>query len=277
MKFTDLKQRLVTAFAVAAVVLALLLYRGLPLAIAGCFMAVACSYEQLRFSTGRSRGWSLLYASLAAFPLLAYYVRPESSASQVLAAGIAIYCVSLCFLQLAECAFIRQEPLVELAPSLTSILSTVCYPVVPAVILAVAVFELPFITSFSLLLLISANDTGAYLGGSRFGGAKLLPRISPGKTWSGVVSGLLLAAIVACVLKFFAVTPFLASSYLQAILFGVMLGTVANLGDLFESLLKRAYNCKDSGRWLPGHGGVLDRVDSHLFVFPCVLVLSGAF
>ncbi|MCL4170153.1 UNVERIFIED_CONTAM: hypothetical protein GTU68_046165, partial [Idotea baltica] len=116
-------------------------------------------------------------------------------------------------------------------------------------------------------------DTAAYFGGSLIGGAKLLPRISPGKTWSGFICGVLAASLSALYIGSTGFELFLGSSNLQAFCFGSLFGLLAVIGDLFESLLKRSFGCKDSGTILPGHGGILDRVDAHLFAFPVLLVL----
>lgn len=121
------------------------------------------------------------------------------------------------------------------------------------------------------LLLVWAADSGAYFTGRKFGGQwfngqKLAPRISPNKTWEGVIGGVTLAMLVAIVGAFVIGTPLakLASVALVAAI--TVLFSVA--GDLFESLLKRHVGMKDSGTLIPGHGGVLDRVDSVLAALP---------
>ncbi len=115
---------------------------------------------------------------------------------------------------------------------------------------------------FSLLICWAA-DIGAYFAGRAFGHYKLAPAVSPGKTWEGALGGLLLTLIV-CAGLLIAAGEF----SLIWILVLVGLSGVSILGDLFESLLKRATGIKDSGQLLPGHGGVLDRVDSILAVAP---------
>jgi phosphatidate cytidylyltransferase len=118
-----------------------------------------------------------------------------------------------------------------------------------------------------LLLLVVAADVGAYFSGRQFGRNKLAPRVSPGKTWEGVLGGLCGAAIVAVVgVSWFEVpaAPFVALS-LVAVLASI-------IGDLTESLFKRHAGIKDSGSLLPGHGGVLDRVDSVTAAAPVFLI-----
>ncbi len=109
------------------------------------------------------------------------------------------------------------------------------------------------------------NDTGAYFFGKLFGKRKLISRISPGKTKEGTIAGLILAVITALVVNYLFNYPI---NYIQAIAFGLLIGVTALFGDLVESSIKRGVGVKDSGGILPGHGGVLDRFDSLIFVFP---------
>lgn len=114
-----------------------------------------------------------------------------------------------------------------------------------------------------LLAGVWSFDTGAYLVGRAIGRRPFLPWISPKKTLEGVLGGLVVATIgVAAILALSGGSP------LEALLLGPLLGAVAQSGDLAESLLKRAAGAKDSGTLLPGHGGILDRVDSILFAAP---------
>ncbi len=117
------------------------------------------------------------------------------------------------------------------------------------------------------LFVIWAIDTGAYFSGKRFGKTKLAVHVSPGKTWEGVWGGTLLAFVVALIgLWLISATLSFSMVLFAAILAGIAMFSV--LGDLFESVLKRQVNLKDSGRILPGHGGVLDRIDSLLIAVP---------
>lgn len=113
----------------------------------------------------------------------------------------------------------------------------------------------------TLLLGVWGFDTGAFFAGHFFGRHKLAPNISPGKTWEGVAGGLVfsVAAALLCTVR-----PLGVSWYL-AVLLGLLIGIAAALGDLAESLIKRQTHVKDSGQFIPGHGGVLDRIDSMLF------------
>jgi len=110
-----------------------------------------------------------------------------------------------------------------------------------------------------------ATDTGAYFAGKKYGKVKLYPLISPKKTREGALGGLATALVVTLAFKliFFHAMPWLAVIFVP-----LVVGTVAQIGDLCESLLKRAFDVKDSGSILPGHGGFLDRFDGVVFSLP---------
>jgi len=139
---------------------------------------------------------------------------------------------------------------------------------------------------FSVFALVWVADVAAYFGGRAFGRRKLAPAISPGKSWEGVWSGM--AAVVALAFGWLAFERAYAHAIDGASLFGtlasrggpvlllvavVFLASLSVVGDLFESLVKRSAGAKDSSGLLPGHGGVLDRVDALLPVFPVALAL----
>lgn len=107
-----------------------------------------------------------------------------------------------------------------------------------------------------LILMVCAADIGAYTAGRAFGRRKLAPRVSPGKTWEGALGGLLMVALVAAGGAFYFGLPPLS------VVFGCGVGIFSVIGDLTESMFKRAAALKDSGTLLPGHGGLLDRIDS---------------
>lgn len=124
---------------------------------------------------------------------------------------------------------------------------------------------LPFgaMHALSLLLITKSTDIGAFFIGSRFGKNLLIPRISPKKTIEGSIGGLFFSIFTALLLK-----PYLPFSYLHMLFIGLLLGLLGQLGDLFESLIKRDCNVKDSGTFFPGLGGILDIIDSLLFTIP---------
>lgn len=127
-----------------------------------------------------------------------------------------------------------------------------------------------FVNILYLLLIVWASDIGAYLVGRLVGGPRLAPRISPGKTWSGGVGGLLAAGLVG-----YAAAALLAPpTNLHAFGLASFLGLVSQLGDLAESALKRHCGVKDSGALIPGHGGVFDRLDGLLAAATAMGVLA---
>jgi phosphatidate cytidylyltransferase len=119
-----------------------------------------------------------------------------------------------------------------------------------------------------LVAVIWATDIGAYMAGRLLGGAKLAPRISPGKTWSGSLGGLGLAMLAGA---------FLGSGSefsLRALAAALLLSLCAQAGDLLESAIKRKLGVKDSGRTIPGHGGLFDRLDGFLAAAPVAVILA---
>ncbi|WP_459891946.1 phosphatidate cytidylyltransferase [Desulfothermus okinawensis] len=128
--------------------------------------------------------------------------------------------------------------------------------------------EIVFILGIAII-----SDTCAYYSGRLFGKRKLWPRVSPKKTWMGSFGSLL-----GCLLfSFIYGEIFFSMSWYQILILGTLLNLGAQLGDLFESALKRYLKIKDSGFILPGHGGILDRIDSLLFVCPIYLIFSKYF
>lgn len=144
---------------------------------------------------------------------------------------------------------------------------------------AFAAAYIPFLASFAVLivrhdygvllvvtfiLMVVGNDTGGYIAGVLFGKHKLAPTISPGKTWEGIVGSLVLSLVVA----FLMLVAVIGAHWTSALALGVLTVLAATTGDLAESLIKRDLGLKDFGSVLPGHGGVLDRLDSILVTAP---------
>jgi phosphatidate cytidylyltransferase len=121
-----------------------------------------------------------------------------------------------------------------------------------------------------MLALVIATDTGAYAAGRSIGGPKLAPAVSPGKTWAGLIGGILSSGLAGLA----AALAFGFPSYWKITIISGILAIVAQLGDLFESWIKRRFGVKDSGHIIPGHGGVLDRVDGLLAVAVAIGVLN---
>jgi phosphatidate cytidylyltransferase len=130
----------------------------------------------------------------------------------------------------------------------------------------VAAREIGLTVLLYALFIVWVTDSGAYIFGRMFGQHKLAPRISPNKTWEGSIGGSLAATILCTTFVYF--YPVSGHSLLQMFIITIILSIAGQFGDLIESALKRYYGVKDSGKILPGHGGILDRFDSLLFVLP---------
>lgn len=131
-----------------------------------------------------------------------------------------------------------------------------------------------YLLPLSIFIFLWTNDTGAYCTGSLFGKHKLFPRISPAKSWEGSIGGGILVLIVASVMYFIELQGENLSglNLIEWLGLGLVVVVFGTWGDLVESLLKRTLGIKDSGYILPGHGGILDRLDSSLMAIPASVV-----
>lgn len=123
-----------------------------------------------------------------------------------------------------------------------------------------------------VLIAIWATDIGAYAAGRSIGGPKLAPRISPKKTWAGLIGGMVSSALFGWLVAL----AFGTSRPDIALAVGAAVAVVGQAGDLFESAVKRRYNVKDSGQLIPGHGGILDRIDGLLAAAPVLALFHAA-
>lgn len=124
------------------------------------------------------------------------------------------------------------------------------------------------ITVFMPFIVVWLNDTFAYLCGMTFGKHKLFERLSPKKTWEGAIGGGLIAIAGGALVSHL----FAPDNIIHATVVSLIVVVFGNLGDLFESMIKRTIEIKDSGHFMPGHGGILDRMDSLLFAIPAVFI-----
>lgn len=127
---------------------------------------------------------------------------------------------------------------------------------------------------FLIVLIVTCtflNDTGAFLVGNKLGKLKIAPYISPGKTVEGTVGGIIFSLMGAVVTNMIFSSPI---PFYWALFYGAVVSIAAIFGDLFESAIKRGAGVKDSGSILPGHGGIFDRFDSLIFVFPCAYYIT---
>ena len=192
--------------------------------------------------------------------------------------GIGIFLPYLLYLLYVVCrsTFLPHQAML---PSLGNSVIGQLYIAVPLALtirLTLVVDPFSSMTQYNGLLLLAififiwVNDTGAYLVGSRWGKRRLAPNISPKKSVEGSIGGLLLVLLSAIVLR---LLLFPELSWLSILLIAAVVAIFGTIGDLFESSLKRQAGVKDSGKLIPGHGGILDRIDSLLLAVPAVYLL----
>lgn len=264
---------------VALIVLVLVLSMVWGLWILLSFFAVAGIIEFNRL-TGVNRPYIFrIVLDCAAAVWLLYATAQYGMA---ISHGIGIFLPYLLYLLYVVCrsTFLPHQAML---PSLGNSLIGQLYIAVPLALtirLTLVVDPLSSMTQFDGLLLLAififiwANDTGAYLVGSRWGKRRLAPSISPKKSVEGSIGGLLLVLLSAVILHRLL---FPELSWLRILLIAVVVAIFGTIGDLFESSFKRQAGVKDSGKLIPGHGGILDRIDSLLLAVPAVYLLLAIF
>ncbi|WKB34841.1 phosphatidate cytidylyltransferase [Terrilactibacillus sp. S3-3] len=125
---------------------------------------------------------------------------------------------------------------------------------------------------FFIQIVIWSTDSGAYFVGRKWGKTKLAPHISPNKTIEGAIGAIIVALIIACLFQLVIHEPLFSSWWLLGVI-TVVISVFGQLGDLAESAIKRYYQVKDSGKILPGHGGLFDRFDSLIFILPILYLI----
>lgn len=260
---------------VALIVLALTLSMVWGLWILLSFFAVAGVIEFNRL-TGVNRPYIFrIVLDCAAAVWLLYATAQYGMA---ISHGLAIFLPYLLYLLYVVCrsTFLPHQAML---PSLGNSLIGQVYIAVPlalAIRLTLDSTSSSSMTQFNGLLLLAififiwVNDTGAYLIGSRWGRTPLAPSISPKKSVEGSIGGLLLVLLSAVILR---LLLFPELSWLRILLIATVVAVFGTIGDLFESSLKRQAGVKDSGKLIPGHGGILDRIDSLLLAVPAVYLL----
>ena len=180
---------------------------------------------------------------------------------------ISIKAASLCPMVLVIARMVSGLYLKEESPiaSWAKSFFNICYVAVPMAMLAIIYSVLP-VLALIVLVLIWINDTGAFLVGCSIGKHRLFERISPKKSWEGFFGGFIFSIAAGA-----ATSLYIQEGWLQWAVLGAIVSIAATLGDLIESLIKRTVGVKDSGNIMPGHGGILDRIDSLLLVAPATL------
>ena len=276
---SDLAKRVISAVIAAPIALIMIYLGGLPLAVFLAAVSAGCAWEFYRIAAaGCVEPLDPVGIPLAgAIPLAVY------------AAAIGLYRPSLdvpaaiMLVILAAVIWTRgtqRRPLGAASATVMGILYTG-----GLLSFGYALREHPYavgdragtaLVAFPLVL-TWASDIGAFFVGRAVGGPKLIPSVSPGKTISGALGGLAATVVVSWFYVRFVLSPvaLLTMTVPATVLFGALISVSAQVGDLAESLLKREANVKDSSHLIPGHGGLLDRLDSLLFVLPVAYLLFG--
>lgn len=242
-----LKQRLITAV-VSLLILALVLFVAPPLVaeIAIALVILAGAWEWSAFLGAASPATRVFYVIFVASLMAVVGMVWPDGVERVLQVAVAWWMIALVW------TFFFPTPI-------PTVLRWICgaLVLVPLYAALVKLFQAaPSLLLFVLLIVWSA-DIGAYFAGKQFGRVKLAPHISPGKTWEGVIGGLVLV-VVLCVGRSF----WFETNLAVLVPFCLGVAGVSIVGDLTVSMFKRTAGLKDSGRLFPGHGGVLDRIDS---------------
>lgn len=262
-----LKQRIITAIVLVALSIWALFY-STDLVWKGVILAVGfiAAWEWTRFAKIDAQALQVTYAM--SVTLIANYASTYLSFSDI--GWLTLIEALLLMLVVLRYQFTKGQSGLQ---SMSMILLAGMLVIVPFVV-AMVLFRNEFGPEVVLLslLLVWTIDTGAYFSGRRFGKNKLAVFVSPGKTWEGVYSGALLSLFVAVIVLWYLKSELIFAWWLMAVLLAAI-AAFSVFGDLFESVLKRQAGLKDSGKILPGHGGVLDRIDSLLIAVPMLYVL----
>ncbi|MFM7432195.1 MAG: phosphatidate cytidylyltransferase [Gammaproteobacteria bacterium] len=250
-RYAGLRERALTAIVLAAALLLVLF--ALPASFTTLLVALVVlsgAWEWSAFLRLSQPLWRYAYLLLVGLGYLVAWQSTQTPGALSLLMGVAAiwWLVALAWVMFAPT---REGRLVTAIAGLCVI--------VPA---GVALQRLRFEENGAWLLLfalviVMAADIGAYFAGNRFGRLRLAPKVSPGKSWEGVIGGVIASLVVAAIGAYFLVWPLTA-----VLLTGAAAAAFSVVGDLTESLMKRHSGLKDSGGLLPGHGGVLDRFDS---------------
>lgn len=242
MNFRDLVPRLLSGLALAALALALTVWGVMPFAGLVLVVSLFMSWEWARIVRGE--GVDLAFVIQAVAAVIAIVLAASGYEAMALAAVMvgAIIIIPLCMGRGARLSAIG-----------------VIYVGLPAVVLIWLRSAAPLGLEAVLFvfLVVWTTDTAAFIAGRAIGGPRLLPAVSPNKTWAGLIGGVAMAALVGAVAARF--VPNATTTHLA--LTGLGLGFVAQIGDLAESALKRSFGVKDASRIIPGHGGFMDRAD----------------
>jgi len=283
---SNMTQRVLFALVAIPLVLLLLWQGGIALVLLVCIAAALGTRELLEFARHQGvRGFfTLAIIAAASLPALAWAAVSSPDMASRLGRwwpwGAMLWLILVLVVTLWQRTS-QQKPLGAAAVTLIAPLYT---GGLPAFLIPMRheTYGARSIAGVALVLFPMATiwicDSVAMAIGKRIGGAKLAPSVSPGKTWSGTIAGFLAALIVAPIYTMLVFRPLRVDvSSWEALAIGAVIGALGQVGDLVESLFKREAGLKDSSRLIPGHGGVLDRLDSLYFAIPLAALLYRVF
>lgn len=254
-----MKQRIITAIIFGAIFLPVVIYGGMPVITLAYLMASIALHEVLKM-----RKLSLFSIPGLLSLLLMWIILIPSHLEETLE-----------FIRYSKIEFLLITVLLLLTYTVATKnrfhFDDVAFSILAVLYVGIGFYyfietrESGLVYIFYSLFIIWATDSGAYFIGRSLGKNKLWPEISPNKTIEGSIGGVICALLVAVLFIFF---TNIDASFIQLAVITIILSVFGQIGDLVESALKRHYQVKDSGNILPGHGGILDRFDSLLFVWP---------
>ncbi len=243
-----LRQRVITGLIALAVLLVVLFVMpALAVKVVIAALILAGAWEWSGFLKLQSNGARLGYVGLMAALLAAVVgLADERIVEMIFEAALAWWLVALLWV------FMFPTPIPRIAGWICGALV-----LIPTYVAIISLYTLQPSLLLFVLVIVWAADIGAYFAGKKFGRVKLAPNISPGKTWEGVIGGLFLAAVLVLLSS-----RWLETDLIVLLPFCLSVAIISIIGDLTVSMFKRDAGIKDSGRLFPGHGGVLDRIDS---------------
>lgn len=259
---------------VALIICAIFLGKEAFASLTLLFLLLAVAEASRLFNGGKSLDLLTLAIDIAGglsvfIGLASPYVFPPEQISSLPAFSAAVpFTLYLLVRLTAELFMNRENPLSNMASSLLAVI----YTSLPLTLMYILYCFSGRYIVLAMFIFIWLNDTGAFCVGTLMGRHKLFPRVSPKKSWEGVWGGMAFC-IIAGILFGTAGSGCFGNDWVRYVVLGITASVLSTVGDLVESLFKRTVGVKDSGHLMPGHGGILDRIDSLLFVAPATLCL----
>lgn len=277
--------RVITALVAAPLFLVVLYLGSLPFAVFMFFLVFLALWEFQQMADAGGYATQGMWGAAAGLLCVLSFVFPGARLGGPFQGQAPAFVLMTAILALTARELFRRDKSLSMLRLSTSFLGVflVAWPLGHMILLrdvrgadSAAGFQLGRNASFFLVGLIWAQDIAAWAVGNVIGRRRLAPAVSPGKSWEGAAGGLLAAVLAAALMREAWMGGTLGR--IEALGLAVLLGVLAQVSDLSESLLKRCFGVKDSSQLLPGHGGILDRFDSFIFAAPFLyfyLIISG--